>query len=96
MEVALERSTARLEAVLVDHGPSPSSHVQHREHAVLLADHLAELPPDYRDVLVLRHLQGLSFAEVAQRMARSPGAVRMLWLRAIDKLRNRLDARGLR
>ena len=67
------------------------------EVAVLqvLADQLAQLPADYRDVLVLRHLEGLSFGEVAERMGRSPGAVRMLWLRAIDQLRERLDARGL-
>ncbi len=96
IEAALERSTARLESILVDQGASPSSDVQRREDAVILADQLAELPEDYRDVLVLRHLEGLSFSEVAQRMDRSPGAVRMLWLRAIEKLRERLDRRGLR
>jgi RNA polymerase sigma-70 factor, ECF subfamily len=37
--------------------------------------------------LILRNLQGLSFDEVADRMDRNAGAVRMLWLRAIDKLR---------
>ena len=95
IEAALERSTARLESILVDEGTSPSSDVQRREHAIILADQLAQLPQDYRDVLVLRHLEGLSFGEVAERMERSPGAVRMLWLRAIDKLRERLDTRGL-
>jgi hypothetical protein len=40
-----------------------------------------------RDVLVLRHLEGLPFAEVARRMGRSPGAVRVLWLRALELLR---------
>jgi len=46
-----------------------------REAAHILVDQLAELPPDYREVLVLRHFQGLSFAEVGQQMRRSPGAV---------------------
>jgi len=36
---------------------------------------------------VLRNLQGLSFDEIADRMGRMPGAVRLLWLRAIEKLR---------
>jgi RNA polymerase sigma-70 factor (ECF subfamily) len=54
---------------------------------VVLADRLAQLPDDYREVLVLRNLQGLPFEEVAERMERSVGAVRMLWLRAIEKLR---------
>ena len=37
---------------------------------------------------MLRNLQGLSFDEVAQRMERKPGTVRMLWLRAIEKFRH--------
>ena len=61
---------------------------QQREEAVVLADRLAQLPEDYREVLVLRNLQGLAFEEVAQRIDRSVGATRMLWLRAIEKLRS--------
>lgn len=91
----LERSTARLASVLADNAPSPSSHAQQHERAVLLADELAELPPDYRQVLLLRNLEGMSFGEVAKHMQRSPGAVRMLWLRAVDKLRQQLTDKGL-
>lgn len=93
--VALERSTARLVAVLADGGISPSSDAQRHEHAIVLADELAELPADYREVIVLRHLEGLSFGEVAERMERSSGAVRMLWMRAIAQLRQQLGRRGL-
>jgi RNA polymerase sigma-70 factor (ECF subfamily) len=92
---ALERSTARLEAVFVDQGASPSSDVQRREYTIVLADCLVELPEDYRDVLVLRHLKGLPFSEVAGQMDRSEGAVRMLWLRAVERLREMLETRGL-
>ena len=92
---ALERSAARLESVLVDEAASPSSNAQRREYAIILANELAELREDHRDVIVLRHLEGLPFGEIAERMGRSPGAVRMLWLRAIGQLRARLDARGL-
>ena len=66
-----EGGAPRLEAALVDRGDSPSSHVNRREYAVLLADRLAELPPDYREVLVLRHFDDLPFDEVARRMGRS-------------------------
>ena len=52
-----------------------------------MADRLAGLPAHYRDVIVLRNLEGLSFDEVARRMGRTPGAVRLLWLRALDRLR---------
>jgi RNA polymerase sigma-70 factor, ECF subfamily len=91
----LERSTARLASVLADDAASPSSCAEDHERAVMLADELAELPPHYRQVLLLRNLEGMSFGEVAEHMERSPGAVRMLWLRAVDRLRQRLNDKGL-
>jgi RNA polymerase sigma-70 factor (ECF subfamily) len=85
--VALEQSTIQLAALVPSQGKSPSMAVQQREDAVMLADRLALLPDDYREVLVLRNLQGLQFEDVARRIGRSVGATRMLWLRAIEKLR---------
>ncbi len=84
---ALDRSAAGFAQVLEDRGPSPSTSLQEHERAVAFADQLAKLRPQYRDVIVLRNLQGLSFEEVADRMNRKPGNVRMMWLRAIDKLK---------
>jgi RNA polymerase sigma-70 factor (ECF subfamily) len=89
----LEQSTVRLETLLAVESDSPSRHAVEREHEVLLADALAALPADYRDVIVLRHIDGLPFDEVAQRMKRTAGAVRMLWLRALKKLRETLEER---
>ena len=54
-----------------------------REQAVLLADALEDLPADYREVIVLRHLQELSFSEVARRMGRSEDSVKKTWARAL-------------
>src|SRR3954447_8057251 len=85
--MALEQSTIQLAALVPAEGKSPSMAVQQREEAVLLADRLAQLPDDYREVLVLRNLQGLPFEDIAGRIGRSIGATRMLWLRAIEKLR---------
>jgi RNA polymerase sigma-70 factor (ECF subfamily) len=83
----LEQSTARLETLLAIQADSPSSCAARHEDELLLADTLAQLPDDYRDVIVLRHIEGLPFEEVARRMDRSAGAVRMLWLRALKKMR---------
>jgi RNA polymerase sigma-70 factor (ECF subfamily) len=69
---------------------SPSQQAVRREQAVLLADTLDQLPPDYREVLVLRHLRELSFAEVAARLGRSVEATKKLWARALARLRQRL------
>jgi RNA polymerase sigma-70 factor (ECF subfamily) len=84
---ALEKSTIQLAALVPAGGKTPSMAVQQREEAVVLADRLAQLPGDYREVLVLRNLQGLPFEQIARRIDRSVGATRMLWLRAIEKLR---------
>src|SRR5262245_13392664 len=84
---ALESSAAQLEAALASPWSSPSAQAEKRERAAVLADQLAQLPDDYREVIVLRNLESLAFDEVARRMNRSPGAVRILWLRALDRLR---------
>ncbi len=91
---ALDRSAARLESVLADTGSSPSSNMHCHDRAVVLANLLAGLPSNYREVLILRHCEGLSFKDVAQRMGRSPGAVRMLWVRAIARVRTQIDVGG--
>jgi RNA polymerase sigma-70 factor (ECF subfamily) len=69
---------------------SPSQRASRREEAVLLANALAQLPADYSRVIVLRHLQGLPFAEVAGRMERSVDSVEKLWVRALAQLRRLL------
>lgn len=80
-------SAANLAALLPSPVSSPSGNAQAQERAADLADHLAMLRADYREVIVLRNLQGLTFDEIAIRMERSAGAVRMLWLRAIDRFK---------
>jgi RNA polymerase sigma-70 factor, ECF subfamily len=85
---AMEHSTIQLAALVPASTKSPSMAVQQREEAVVLADRLAQLPDDYREVLVLRNLQGLPFDEISRQIDRSVGATRMLWLRAIEKLRS--------
>ena len=70
--------------------PAPSQVAVEREAAVRLADTLARLPEDYQTVLLLRVFEGLPAEEVARRMNRSAGAVRMLQLRALTALRAEL------
>lgn len=66
---------------------SPSAAAMRHERALQLTTVLGKLPEDYREVLILRHLEGLPFQEIAERLGRSAGAVRVLWTRALQKLR---------
>jgi RNA polymerase sigma-70 factor (ECF subfamily) len=88
LEDAIAQSSQRLGQILADSGSSPSAKAVAREQEVLLADVLENLPDDYREVIILRNLEGLSHEEVARRMGRGVGAVRMLWVRALARLRS--------
>ncbi len=88
VEMNVDRSATKLATILPGKVESPSSPVHAQERAADLAEHLAMLPADYREVIILRNLKGLAFDEIAEEMDRSSGAVRMLWLRAIDKFKN--------
>jgi RNA polymerase sigma-70 factor (ECF subfamily) len=92
LEADLDRSSRILAQELVAPITSPSQNAAAREQAVLLADALARLPEDYRETIVLRHLEGLTFPEVARRMGRSEDSVQKLWLRGLARLRQEFGA----
>jgi len=87
IQAGLDRSSMILGKCLPANVPSPSQVAGEREAAVYLADTLARLPKDYQTVLWLRVFEGLPAEEVAERMGRTAGAVRMLQLRALTALR---------
>jgi RNA polymerase sigma-70 factor (ECF subfamily) len=90
LEQALQQSSQRLGDLLEAPGSSPSAHAERHEWELRLAEVLAGLPADYAEVILLRNVEGLSHEQVAQRMGRSAGAVRMLWVRALAALRGQL------
>lgn len=94
LDETLSRMSQRLGDVLPSTGTSPSRQAAQNEQQLLLARALTNLPRDYREVLILRNLQGLSHEEVARHMNRKPGAVRMLWVRALTRLREEMGKLG--
>src|SRR5436309_7367882 len=86
----LAESSRVLEGGLASPQSSPSQRAVAREQAARLATALESLPAGYGEVIVLRHLEGLPFAEVAQRMRRTQDSVKKLWVRAIARLREAL------
>ncbi len=90
MHFEMEQSSILMNAMLAARGNSPSQSAMRRERAVLLADALARLPAHYRNIIVLRHLQGKSFAEIAAGEQRTLDSVKSAWTRAIGKLQKML------
>ena len=87
----VENSSLVLARGLAANTPSPSEAAVHREDAVRLAAAVSSLPDDYQTVLLLRIFEELPAEEVAVRMGRTAGAVRMLQMRALEALREVLD-----
>jgi RNA polymerase sigma-70 factor, ECF subfamily len=91
LEQALAESSRRLGDALAAPGSSPSEQADRHELELRLADALVRLPADYAEVMLLRNIEGLSHDDVAERMGRGVGAVRMLWVRALARLRQELN-----
>lgn len=94
LEALLERSSDSLQHALATPVGSPSAEASRRERSVLLADALARLPNDYREVFTLRSLERVPVDEIATRMDRSVNAVHKLWARAMSALHRELEAIG--
>jgi RNA polymerase sigma-70 factor, ECF subfamily len=72
------------------HAPRGGGEDAGRERRWGLEQALADLPPEQRDVVVLRHLVGLSPAEIAELIGRSEAAVHGLHHRARRAIRRDL------
>ena len=87
IEQDLDSSSARLAQGLAGPGSSPSESVGRREELTILANMLERLPADYRTVILLRQIDGLSFGEISSRLGRSEDSIQKLWVRGLQALR---------
>ncbi|WP_375000481.1 sigma-70 family RNA polymerase sigma factor [Aeromicrobium sp. CTD01-1L150] len=58
----------------------------------ILYDLVANLPPEQRDCVLMRFIQGLSIAQTAAALGRSEGAIKQLQLRAVRNLAKKIPA----
>jgi RNA polymerase sigma-70 factor (ECF subfamily) len=70
---------------------SPSGHAIEREENEALQRAVERLPEDYRQVIHLRYREDQSFEQIAATMQRSVAAVRKLWARAVERLKQELE-----
>lgn len=81
------------EVVDASEGAEPGVFLERAEllQSVEAALHL--LPPAQRELLILSRLEGLSYKEIARVVGSSPGAVKVAAFRALQALREKLNAR---
>jgi RNA polymerase sigma-70 factor (ECF subfamily) len=72
---------------------SPATILEHSENAELIKEAMDELPVLYREILVLRHLEGLSYKEIGDVAQIPPGTVMSRLSRARAELKEYLAAR---
>jgi RNA polymerase sigma-70 factor (ECF subfamily) len=73
-------------------GSSPSARLERHEMQARVAAALSQLDRADREVLVLRHLEGMSTAEIAATLALTEAAVKSRHFRAMERLRCSLRA----
>lgn len=91
-EVSLEADSATRQGVdgLPGNDPSPSGIVLAREKDAAIERAVARLPDEYRQVIVWRNRERLSYAEIGALLNRSAEAARKLWSRAVELLQKEL------
>ena len=67
--------------------PSAPEVAERRELLGQLADAIRQLPARYRRVVALRHIQGHSYREIARRLGRPSGTIKVWLFRARERLR---------
>jgi RNA polymerase sigma-70 factor (ECF subfamily) len=71
---------------------SPASLLEHDEESKLVRRAIDRLPDEFREIVVLRHLEGLSYKEIADVAHLAPGTVMSRLARARAKLKEFLRA----
>jgi RNA polymerase sigma factor (sigma-70 family) len=69
------------------HVPNPEEVVLQNDNSSLVRKALQELPPRFREVLILRELEGMSYREIAEITGMPAGTVMSSLSRARDSLR---------
>lgn len=93
----LQDSAMRMVGELSAGKTSPSVHLVRQERAEQLADALTQLLEDEYEAVTLKHIHGLTVAEIAEHLDRSPEGVAGLLRRGLKKLRlslQEIDSRG--
>ncbi len=90
LEAGLDRSASGFAAWLAADQTSPSGRAERNEELLRLVEALSHLPDAMREVVVLKHCQGLTLQQIADRIDRTVPAVASLLRRGLEELRNRL------
>lgn len=73
---------------------NPKDRTEQSLNADFLREAVSELPKNYRDIILLRFIDDLSYSEIAKILDKSEGSIRIMQFRAIRQLRDILKKSG--
>lgn len=82
------------DVTVADDASSPQETAERKETRVAVRDALAALSPEYREVILLRYMQELSYAEIGIALHLPPGTVKSRLNRAKGQLKEILQQSG--
>jgi RNA polymerase sigma-70 factor (ECF subfamily) len=88
-----DQSSPELVSRLLADDTSPSNRLMRKENQQQIREAIAALPAKDQDVLVMRHLEQKSTAEIAAKLGLSEGAVKARLMRGLVRLRAALESR---
>jgi RNA polymerase sigma-70 factor, ECF subfamily len=83
------------EKPLASKAPTPEQETERGERRAEIEEVVAQLPPAYRELIVLRHSHDLSYDEIAEVTSLPLGTVKNRIFRAREAMRELLVARGI-
>ena len=90
-----EVSHFNLSAVVLDCAPDAADILGHNQELEFLLEALGALPDRCRQVVMLRHLDGLAYKEIAGQLGISPGTVKIHMAKGLRRCTEYFQERGL-
>jgi RNA polymerase sigma-70 factor (ECF subfamily) len=84
-----------LAEVQPDPKPSPEERVSLHQTGEIIQDALNMLPPEYREVIILKHVQDLGYDEIADILGTSVGSLKVRAHRGREMLKRAIEKLGV-
>jgi RNA polymerase sigma-70 factor, ECF subfamily len=84
-----------LAEVRSDRGPSPEERASSHQTGEIIQDALNALPPEYREVIILKHVQDLEYTEIADILGMSVGSLKVRAHRGREMLKRAIEKAGV-